>query len=59
MILWPTGGSPFRDVMYVCYSSFTYMYQVHMYLHVHVSLENNSTFFNMYIAIFTLNIWFY
>lgn len=26
-----------------------------MYLHVHVSLENNSTFFNMYIAIFTLN----
>lgn len=35
------------------------MYQVHMYLHVHVSLENNSTFFNMYITIFPLNIWFY
>lgn len=25
------------------------MYQVHMYLHVHVSLENKFTFFNMYI----------
>lgn len=35
------------------------MYRVQMYLHVHVSLENYSTFFNMYIAIFTLNIWFY